>query len=1278
MALKVHMKFDGTNWTDVSDKVLYEDGIRISPGTGNQGGQVDTTTCSFSLLNDTGDFTPGNPVGAYYPNVNRNVPVRVSALEGDVGLLITRTNDDYITTPDDASLDITGDIDVRIEASLWNWITPGAGAIGSTELIGKFVGPGQYSWTFEVRDGFPYFEWSTDGTNLLNATAATRIYAQGSAPRQALRVTMDVNNGAGGKTVTFYRAETIDGPWEAVGSPVTTAGTTSIFNSTTTLAIGDASSTDFSSGVGVFHKAEVRNGIDGTVVANPDFTAQTSGVTSFADAAGRTWTVQGQSEITSRKIRFLGEVASWQPKTRRTNFKYTEIEAGGIMRRLGATDNPLESAVYRDLTNPSRTGIVAYWPMEEESDADGFTSPFEGTRNLVSSSAGIDRAAYTLWAASSPLPTFTSGSVLGAVPAYATSAELSVRTFWAPPATGVAATQNLIELNTTGTARRWVLSVNTSGHLRLQIFSAGGTSVGDTGFIVFATNGKLMMLTLEATQNGTDIDWAMITTEISSATRGSIPVTSFTGTLNLFTKGQARTVRLGGSGALDDTALGHLTVASDTNAYSGTGASLLNWKWEDTSDRLLRVGTEEGITVLNGSLGITRQGGQGETDIVTILRDAATADGGTLCEWRDGLGFHYRSPESLSSQTPTMVLPYSTGPVVDPLDPVWDDDVTVNDYTASRRDGGSTRVQETSGVLSVSDPPSGAGRYRGGDTYNVAEDVRTGDLGGWAVHVGTFEGARVARLTVKLQKSADLITDACRTYVGDIIKITGAPVALFGTDTILLKVEGYQEELDQYQWEITYNCSPGELWNAAFVSYDAQAWQASQFAWADTAGSVLAEALTSTETDVDILTTSGERWTSDPADSPYLLKAAGEIVRVTAPGGLVNDNPLFASSVTGWEAVGSAIAHDAATVIPHPDAAGSLKVTPDGVTAAVGARSAHTPAGSITPGGSYVASGWLFSGTASSDVRFVIDWYDSADVLLSSSLGSASSLVASTWTYLDQTLTAPASASRAAVRTYRGGTPAVGAVTYHWAVRITRLKASTVFDNFGRTATNTWTIADSSQTWTNTGGAAADYDVLSGYGRHINPAVSTGHHSVTAAPNADFDIYCDITTAALSTGASQFAGILARFADADNLYEARLEFTTANAINLTIRERVASVETQLGTFSSTLTHVAATFVRVRFRGSGTSLKAKVWAVTAKEPVTWGVEVTDSSITAAGSLGVKSARNAGNTNANAEFRFDTLDLITPQTFVVERSVNAVTKTQAAAEAVSLAVPAVAAL
>src|SRR5690606_28125049 len=65
---------------------------------------------------------------------------------------------------------------------------------------------------------------------------------------------------------------------------------------TATLAIGA-----FNTGTvpldGVVHSVEVRDGIDGTLVANPDFAAQPHGTTQFTDGTGRVWTVRGNARI---------------------------------------------------------------------------------------------------------------------------------------------------------------------------------------------------------------------------------------------------------------------------------------------------------------------------------------------------------------------------------------------------------------------------------------------------------------------------------------------------------------------------------------------------------------------------------------------------------------------------------------------------------------------------------------------------------------------------------------------------------------------------------------------------------------------------------------------------------------------------------------------------------------------------------------------------------------------------------------------------------------------
>jgi hypothetical protein len=137
---------------------------------------------------------------------------------------------------------------------------------------------------------------------------------------------------------------------------------------------------------------------------------------------------------------------------------------------------------------------------------------------------------------------------------------------------------------------------------------------------------------------------------------------------------------------------------------------------------------------------------------------------------------------------------------------------------------------------------------------------------------------------------------------------------------------------------------------------------------------------------------------------------------------------------------------------------------------------------------------------------------------------------------------------------------------------------------------------------------------------------------------------------------------------------ARVDFTTSAGIALTLRKRVANVETQLATYTSPLTHTAGTFYRVRLRAQGTSLKAKIWAVSAPEPTVWHVEATDSALTAAANIGTRSFANTGSTAVSPQLRFDNFQTVTPQRMTVTRSVNAVTKAHQAGTEVRVANPA----
>lgn len=195
-----------------------------------------------------------------------------------------------VTTPDTAALDITGDIDLRLDGT---FVLPLANESG---LVTKWNGTGASSFVFSLLpSGFLRLYWSADGTAALFAESTAAIPA--STTRAALRATLDVDNGAAGRTITFYIAATSAGPWSPLGAAVVQPGVTSIFNSATSVEIGGWDVGTTARLAGIVHSAQILNGIAGTTVANPNFDLQAFGTTSFADSAGLTWTLAGAAQI---------------------------------------------------------------------------------------------------------------------------------------------------------------------------------------------------------------------------------------------------------------------------------------------------------------------------------------------------------------------------------------------------------------------------------------------------------------------------------------------------------------------------------------------------------------------------------------------------------------------------------------------------------------------------------------------------------------------------------------------------------------------------------------------------------------------------------------------------------------------------------------------------------------------------------------------------------------------------------------------------------------------
>lgn len=232
-------------------------------------------------------------------------------------------------------------------------------------------------------------------------------------------------------------------------------------------------------------------------------------------------------------------------------------------------------------------------------------------------------------------------------------------------------------------------------------------------------------------------------------------------------------------------------------------------------------------------------------------------------------------------------------------------------------------------------------------------------------------------------------------------------------------------------------------------------------------------------------------------------------------------------------------------------------------------------------------------------------------------------------------------------------------------------------DTFSRSSSSSWGTADTGQAWSTVGaGPASDYNVGSGYGSHILSTVDESRRTAITPVSADADFYGSITTSALATGDSLFGALTARMLDSENMYMARLEFTTSNTIVLVLRRLFLNVGTNLGTFTLPDTHVADQYIRVRLQLTGAALKAKAWLASDVEPPSWHIEVTDTRIKDANTLGTRSIRTTGNTNAaTVEIRHDNFEVLSPQTFTVTRSVNGVTKSHSAGSDIRLADPSI---
>ncbi|EPH40331.1 hypothetical protein ABT390_13490 [Streptomyces aurantiacus] len=580
-----------------------------------------------------------------------------------------------------------------------------------------------------------------------------------------------------------------------------------------------------------------------------------------------------------RLVRFVGEVPAWPVRWGTPHDVTVSVQAAGILRRLGQGAAPLHSTMRREFTHPSRTSIVAYWPLEDGSGATEFASAFPSAPPMRITTAGVRPAAYSAYAASDALPTLGTGSLTGVVPRYPSTGEVSLRLFVAIPETPPEAEIPLCTLAGTGLISRWTIALRTDNRLTLYGRMTSGHElvrvIGGGDFL----GGRRLSLGLELTE-GAVAKYRMYYLDIDAYTlTGGGLMPNWEGSVVGGAVGRITHVTVGG-GTSGEVAVGHVTLANRLSAYANTGSAMIGWQSENAHSRIRRLASEEQIPLAytgNPTATPTRIGAQSVATLLDLIQDAADADEGRFYEPRDRLGLAFRTRATHYTQATTLTLDYTAREVVAPLEPLDDDQAVRNDITVQRSGGSFARAVCESGPLSVQAPPNGIGRYAEQVTTNLATDEQCTPVAWWRLHRGTWDAPRYPAVTVALHEAPHLTGPAAAVDVGHRLAITNPPPWL-PPERVELLVEGYTETLGIRTWEITFGCSAGGPWLVATTDH-------AEYATAGPDDCALAAPLDADATTAEVTATTGPAWplsSSHPDLYPIAVRIGGEELVVLA------------------------------------------------------------------------------------------------------------------------------------------------------------------------------------------------------------------------------------------------------------------------------------------------------------------------------------------------------------------------------------------------------------
>lgn len=661
--VELSILIDG-QWVDAIDAgngVRERQGITIAAGRADWASQVDAAELSATLDNRDGRWSKRNTSGAYAGNLRRNLPVRAGIHDGTTYL--GRAGADVAatvaSTPDAAALDITGDIDLRFEGQL-DEDTVEVVTDGGRRFLMAAKGDGLtsgWAWDFFRNvDGLidASFQWN-DGairTYALSSSGVTlsELFQQ---VRLALRYTLDVSTGTG----TWYVSSGLSGSWVQVGNPITGVGATSISTNSDPLVVGGQATMPSDTQVwpGRIYAFELRDGIDGTVVADPTFEGATAGASTVTDSS-RTWTIGSGGRITNLRWRFHGELASLPTRWNVDGSDITApIDAAGLLRRVRRRGE-VRSVPRRHLERNTTQAIVQYWPCEETGSKalDRFGAAI-GSNPIVVGGIGVPRpASNTDWLSSLPLPTLRQDSWSVTVDDYSSSFGWTVRWHLAVPDNWTGTDVTVIEAVTTTHRFLVQMSDTGSGVMRVVVQDSGGVALYTSGYAAYEQEGTVRRFHLSAYDAGAGALGVRLyatiedTDVVGGVIHDATGITAAAGTVE--------SININPNADAGDYSLGHLALYDIDLGISELALEASSFTGETAADRVRRLCLEEGVRsrIYGDPTRSQSMGPQFPGTISSLLQECATTDLGILHESAESLAIAYRVRDSMVAQGDTL------------------------------------------------------------------------------------------------------------------------------------------------------------------------------------------------------------------------------------------------------------------------------------------------------------------------------------------------------------------------------------------------------------------------------------------------------------------------------------------------------------------------------------------------------------------------------------------------------------------------------------------------